>query len=152
MNISVNEIKKLRVQTGGGIADCRKALEEAKGDFTKAADLLKSWGLDKAAAKADRTVGAGLIETYIHNNGKIGAMVEVNCETDFVARTDEFKNLCHELAMQVSAMDPVDVEELAKQDYIRDSSKQIGDLVKETIARIGENIVVKRFMRFELGQ
>lgn len=151
-NVSVSDIKKLREATGGGIADCRKALEEAKGHFTKAADLLRSWGLDKAAAKANRTVGAGLIETYIHGNGKIGAMVEVNCETDFVARTDEFKNLCHELAMQVSAMDPADVEELEKQEYIRDSSKKVGELVKETIARVGENIVVKRFMRFELGQ
>ncbi len=152
MPISVDDIKKLREKTGGGIADCRKALEESKGDFKKAEELLKSWGIDKAASKSDRVVGAGLIETYMHSGGKVGAMVEVNCETDFVARTDEFKNLCHELAMQIAAMDPKDVKELEKQEYIRDTSKTIGDIVKETIGKLGENIVVKRFERFELGQ
>lgn len=152
MTISVDDIKKLRKETGGGIADCRKALEEAKGDFKKAKEFLRSWGIDKAASKADRVVGAGLIETYIHGGGKVGAIVEVNCETDFVARTDEFKNLCHELVMHICAMDPKDVKELEKQDYIRDTSKTISDLVRETIAKVGENIVVKRFERFELGQ
>lgn len=152
MNIKVEDIKKLRQKTGSGIADCRKALGETSGDFKRAEELLKSWGIDKAAAKADRAVGAGLVETYMHAGGRVGAMVEVNCETDFVAKTDEFKNLAHEVAMQVAAMDPKDVEELLKQEYIRDSSKKIDDLVKETIAKLGENIVVKRFMRFELGQ
>src|SRR3972149_11967441 len=106
MNISINQIKKLREKTGAGIADSRKALEEAKGNFAKAEELVKSWGLDKAVSKADRVVGAGLVETYIHGGGKVGAMVEVAWETDFAARTDEFKNLAHELAMQVAAMDP----------------------------------------------
>lgn len=152
MTIKVEDIKKLREATGAGIADCRKALEEAKGDFKGAEELLKSWGIDKAASKADRVVGAGLVDTYIHANGKVGAMVEINCETDFVARTDEFKSLVHELAMQVAAMNPKDVEDLKGEDYIRDSSKKIEDLVKETIAKVGENIVVKRFMRFELGE
>lgn len=151
-DISVEQIKKLREATGAGIADCRKALEEAKGDEKKAVELLKSWGIDKAASKADREVGQGLVETYIHGGGKVGAMVEINCETDFVARTDEFKALAHEVAMQISAMDPKDVEELLKQPYIRDAGKTIEDLVKEAIAKLGENIVVKRFMRFELGQ
>lgn len=150
-NISVELIKKLREKTGAGIADCRRALEEAKGDEKKAEELLRSWGIDKAASKADREAGQGLVETYIHGGGKVGAMVEVNCETDFVARTDEFKSLAHEIAMQVSAMNSVDVEELLKQEYIRDSSKTISDLVKEAIAKLGENIVVKRFVRFELG-
>src|SRR3989338_10279934 len=150
-NISIEDVKRLREQTAAGIADCRRALEEAKGDFTKAEGLLRSWGIAKAASKADRAVGAGLVDTYIHANGKVGAMVEVNCETDFVARTDEFKSLCHEVAMQVAAMDPKDVEELKKEDYIRDSSKTIETLIKETIAKIGENVVIKRFMRFELG-
>lgn len=152
MQASVSDIKKLREETGAGIADCRKALEESKGDLEKAKELLKSWGIDKAASKSDRVVGAGLVDTYIHANGKVGAMVEINCETDFVARTDEFKGLCHEVAMQIAAMDPKDVEDLLKEDYIRDSSKNIESLVKETIAKIGENIVIKRFMRFELGQ
>ena len=152
MEISVDQIKKLREATGAGIADCRKALVEAKGDEKKAVELLRSWGIDKAAAKADREAGQGLVDTYIHGGGKVGAMVEINCETDFVARTDEFKALVHEVAMQVSAMDPKDVKELLSQAYIRDASKTIEDLVKETIAKLGENIVVKRFMRFELGQ
>lgn len=151
MPVNVGDIKKLREETGAGIADCRKALEESKGNFEKAKELLKSWGIDKAASKSDRVVGAGLVDTYIHANGKVGAMVEINCETDFVARTDEFKSLCHEVAMQIAAMDPKDVEELKKEDYIRDSTKSIESLVKETIAKIGENIVIKRFMRFELG-
>ena len=152
MQANLSDIKKLRTITSAGIADCRKALEEAKGDFKKAEALVRSWGIEKAARKSDRAVGAGLVETYIHSGGRVGAMVEINCETDFVARTDEFKNLAHEVAMQVAAMDPVDVEELLKQEYIRDSSKKVDDLVKETIAKVGENIVVKRFMRFELGQ
>lgn len=152
MTISVDQIKQLRSKTGAGIADVRKALEESGGDEKKATELLKSWGIDKAASKADRAVGQGLVETYIHAGGRVGAMVEINCETDFVARTDEFKNLAHEVAMQVAAVDPADVEELIKQEYIRDASKTIGDLVKEVIAKLGENIVIKRFMRFELGQ
>src|SRR3989344_3368325 len=151
MSIKIEDIKKLRVKTGAGIADCRKALEEAKGDFKKAQELLKSWGIDKAVAKSDRAVRAGLVETYMHSGGRVGAMVEVNCETDFVAKTDEFKNLAHEVAMQVAAMDPANVDELSKQEYIRDSSKTIDDLVKEVITKVGENIVIRRFIRFELG-
>lgn len=151
MRVSLEEIKKLRDKTKAGIADSRKALEEANGDFKKAEELLKSWGADIAAKKAGRVVGAGLVETYVHGGGKVGAIVEVNCETDFVARTDEFKNLAHELAMQVAAMDPADVEELEGQDYIRESGKKVKDLVADTIAKVGENIKIKRFMRFELG-
>ena len=151
MNISIEDVKKLRQKTGAGIADVRRALEESGGDFKKAERLLKSWGAEIASKKKDRATGQGLVETYIHSGGKVGAMVEVNCETDFVAKTDEFKNLAHEVVMQIAAMDPADVEELSKQEYIRDSSKTIDDLVKEVIAKVGENIVVKRFIRFELG-
>lgn len=152
MTISALQIKKLREKTGAGIADCRRALEESGSDFAKAEELLNSWGTIQAAAKADRAVGAGLVETYIHPGGRVGSMVEINCETDFVTRTDEFKNLAHEVAMQVAAMDPAGVDELLKQEYIRDGSKTVDQLVKETIAKVGENIVIKRFMRFELGQ
>lgn len=152
MQVKVEDIKKLREKTGAGVADSRKALEESGGDFKKAEELVKSWGIEKAASKSDREVKAGLVETYIHGAGKIGAMVEVNCETDFVAKTDEFKNLVKEVAMQVSAMVPADVDDLLKQDYIRDSSKTIEQLVKETIAKVGENIQIKRFERFELGK
>ncbi|KKR58381.1 MAG: Elongation factor Ts, partial [Candidatus Curtissbacteria bacterium GW2011_GWB1_40_28] len=141
MQVTIDQIKKLRAKTKAGIADCRRALEESAGDLKKAEELLKSWGMDKAAKKADRAVGSGLIETYMHAGGRIGAMVEVACETDFVARTDEFKNLAHEIAMQITAMDPTTVEELLKQEYIRDSAKTIDELVKETIAKVGENIV-----------
>ena len=151
MDIKIKDIKKLRSKTGAGIADCRRALEKTKGDFKKAEELLKSWGVDKAAQKSDRAVGAGFVETYIHAGGRVGALIEINCETDFVTKTDEFKNLAHEVAMQVAAMDPKDVEELLRQEYIRDSSKKIDDLVKEVITKVGENIIVKRFIRFELG-
>lgn len=151
MNISIGDVKKLRQKTGAGIADVRRVLEEAGGDFKKAEGLLKSQGVEIASKKKDRATGQGLVETYIHSGGKVGAMVEINCETDFVAKTDEFKNLAHEVAMQIAAMDPKNVEELLKQEYIRDSSKIIDDLVKEVIAKVGENIVVKRFIRFELG-
>ena len=151
MNISVELIKKLRKKTGAGIADCRRAIEEAKGDFKKAEELLKSWGIDKAAEKSDRAVGAGLVDTYIHAGGRVGVMVEVNCETDFVAKTDEFKTLVREIAMQVAAMNPKEVKALLKQEYIRDSGKTIDQLVKEVIAKVGENVIVKRFIRFELG-
>jgi len=151
MKVSVADIKKLRAKTGAGIADCRKALEESGGDFKKAEALLKSRGAEIASKKKDRATGQGLVETYIHSGGKVGAMVEINCETDFVGKTDEFKNLAHEVVMQIAAMDPKDVEELSKQEYIRDSSKTIDDLIKEVIAKVGENIVIKRFIRFELG-
>jgi len=152
MKVSVENVKKLREQTSASVSDCKTALEEANGDFEKAKEILRKKGIEAAAKKADRPVGQGLIETYIHANGKIAAMIEVNCETDFVARTDDFKNLAHEVAMQVCAMDPKDVEELLAQPYIRDESKTIEDLVKETISKVGENIQVKRFIRFELGE
>jgi len=151
MKLEVDDIKKLRSKTGAGIAESRKALEESKGDFKKAERLVKSWGTKIAAKKSDRATGSGKIETYIHGEGKVGVLVEVACETDFVAKTDDFKNLAHEVAMQVAAMDPKDVKELLKQDYIRDSSKTIESLITETIAKVGENIVIKRFERFELG-
>ncbi len=152
MKISIEKIKKLRKTTGAAISDVRRSLEESGGDFQKAQAILRSFGAKVAAEKADRQAGAGLVETYIHSDGRIGSMVEINCETDFVAKTDEFKNLAHEVAMQVAAMDPGDVTELLKQEYIRDPSLTINDLVAETIAKVGENIVIKRFMRFELGE
>ena len=151
MKISIEDVKKLREKTGAGIADCRKALDEANGGFKKAEALLKSRGAEIASKKKDRATSQGLVETYIHSGGKGGAMVEVKCETDVVAKTDEFKNLTHEVARQVAAMDQKNVEEFSKQEYIRDSSKTIDDLIKDVIAKVGENIVIKRFIRFELG-
>jgi len=146
--------------------ECRDALIGSGGDLKKAAQTLKEKGLLKAEKKAHRTTTQGLVEAYIHAGGRIGAMVEVNCETDFVARTDEFKELAHDLAMQVAAMSPqfilkeevpeeADVEPQAAclllQPYIKDPAKTVQDLVVETIAKVGENIKVGRITRFELG-
>ncbi len=146
----VKLIKKLRDETQASIADCRKALEGTKDDYKKALEWLKKHGIEKAEKKADRETSQGLVESYIHQNGKVGALVEVLCETDFVARTDEFKNLCHEIAMQVVAMNPKDVATLLKQDYIRDNSVTIEQLVKQSITKLGENIVIKSFSRLEI--
>lgn len=151
MKIDISKIKELRDKTGISINECRTALERAKGDINKALELLKERGVEIAEKKASRATGAGLVETYIHG-GRVGSMVEILCETDFVARTDDFKNLARELAMQVASMNPENVEELEKQEYIRDTSQTIGELVKNVIAKTGENIVIKRFIRFEMGQ
>lgn len=151
MAVSVEDIKKLRSETGAGIADCREAIEEAGGDLEKAKEVLKKKGLDKAASKSDREVSAGLVQAYIHG-GKIGSLVEVNCETDFVAKTDDFKALCNEIAMQVASMNPESAEELLKQEYIRDNSKTIQDLIHEAVAKLGENIQIGKFSRIELGK
>lgn len=152
MNINLDLLKKLRNETQAGIADCRKALEETNNDYKKALVWLRKHGLEKAAKKEDRETLQGLIDCYIHQNGRVGAIIEVLCETDFVARTEEFKKLTHEIGMQVAAMNPKDAETLLKQEYIRDSSKTIQELVKEVIAKLGENIVIKRFSRLELGK
>lgn len=151
MAVDVNLIKQLREKTGAGIADCREALEETKNDLAKAEEFLKKKGFEKAAKKGDRETNAGLIDTYVHQ-GRVGSIVEIMCETDFVARTDEFKNLAHEVSMQVASMNPKNVKALEKQEYIRDSSKTIEMLVKEAIAKLGENITIGRFERFELGK
>lgn len=146
----MDKIKTLREKTGAGVMDAKKALEEARGDMAKAEELIAQRGLTKAANKADREVKSGRVYAYIHATGKVGAMVEVACETDFVANTEDFTSLCKEIAMQVASMDPADVEVLLAQDYIRDGSKTIGDLVKALIAKTGENIKVIRFVRFRL--
>lgn len=144
-------LKKLREETQAGIADVRMALEETDNNYDKAKDWIKQRGMDKAAKKGDRETGSGLIESYIHGTGRVGAIIELDCETDFVARTDEFKSLAHEIAMQVAAMKPESVEKLLEQDYIRDGSLTIDKLIKTTIGKLGENIVLKRFKVFELG-
>lgn len=148
--VNLEDLKKLRKETGVSIADCRMALEESNGDYKKANEWLKKRGIEKAEKKQDREVKAGLIECYIHQNGKVGAMIEILCETDFVQKTDEFKNLAHEVAMQVAAMNPKDVDSLLKQEYIRDGSVTIENLIKGVIGKLGENIIVKRLIRFEI--
>jgi len=129
--------------------ECKKALEETNGDINLAIDELRKKGLSKAAKKADRETGDGLIAAYIHN-GQIGALVKVGCETDFVAKTEEFQTLCKEIAMQVASMNPESIEELLAQAYIRDSKQTINDLIKSAIAKIGENIVVLEIKRMEI--
>lgn len=151
MQISAKLIKELRDKTGAGVNDCKEALEEAKGDLKKAEEILQKKGFEKAAKKGDRATGSGFIESYVHA-GRIGVLVELQCETDFVARTDEFKTLAHEIALQVSSMNPKDTSVLLKQEYIRDASKTIEDLIKAAIAKMGENIVLSRFSRLELGK
>lgn len=148
--LDLKAIKKLRDETSASIADCRRALEESNGDEKKALEWLKKRAGEIAAKKADRETGQGIIEAYIHGGGKVGVLVELLCETDFVAKTDEFKQLAKEVAMQVAAMNPEDVDALMKQDYIRDGSLTIEQLVKNAIGKIGENITVKRFIRFEI--
>lgn len=147
----IDDIKKLREDTGAGVADCRTALEEAAGDMGKAKEILKKKGLDKASKKGDREVKAGIVEVYSHN-GKVGVLVELLCETDFVAKTEEFKNLAHELVLQVASMNPASVEELLNQEYIRDESLTIDQLIKSVVAKLGENIQVGRFKRIALGE
>ena len=195
--ISAGAVKELRERTGSGMMDCKKALAETNGDVEKAIDYLREKGLAKAAKKASRTASDGRIFHYVHNNFKVGALLELNSETDFVAKTDEFNVLGHEIAMHITAANPlylrpeeVPVEDLERekeiyrqqlrdegkpedriekivegkirkfyettclmeQAYIRDPDKKIGDLVVEMIAKLGENIVVKRFARFMIGE
>ncbi len=194
MAITVDMVKELRQQTGAGVLDCRNALEEVEGDFERAAELLRKKGLAVAAKKADREVNNGLVEAYVHAGGRLGVLVEVNCETDFVARTEGFKGLAHDLAMQVAATDPLYVtpedipaeviererqwqreqvgddkaEEimekilegklkkyyqevcLLEQPFIKDDGMTVRELVANHIAKLGENIKVRRFARFEL--
>lgn len=149
-NIDLKALKKLRDETAASIADCRMALEESNGDYKKALDWIKKRAVEKAEKKADRATSQGLIEAYIHQGGKVGVLVELLCETDFVAKTDDFKALAKEVAMQVAAMNPKDVDALLKQDYIRDSGQTIEKLIKSVIGKLGENITIKRFTRFEI--
>ncbi|KKT28880.1 MAG: Elongation factor Ts [Candidatus Collierbacteria bacterium GW2011_GWC2_44_18] len=148
----MEKIKELREITGAGVMDAKKALEETGGDVTKAIEIIRAKGLAKAASKSDREVNSGRVYCYTHGGGSSASMVEVACETDFVAKTPEFETLCKEIALQIVSMSPVDTEELLKQEYIRDGGKTIGDLVKELIAKTGENIRVIRFARFKLGE
>ncbi len=165
MQISVELIKQLREQTGAGIMDCKRALEEADGDMARAVAILRERGMARAEKKLGRETRQGLVECYIHAGGRIGAMVEVNCETDFVARNEAFKEFAHNIAMQVAATNPKYLrpeevpegeespEEVAllAQPYIRDPSRTVQQLLMEQIAKFGENIAIRRFARFELG-
>jgi elongation factor Ts len=146
-------IKKLREQTGAGVMDIKKALEEAKGDEQQALALLKSRGLEIVGKKAERVTSKGRVETYLHGDPPtIGVMIELLSETDFVAKNEEFGNLAKELAMQVASMNPADVSALLHQEYIREPGKTVQDLLNEAIHKFGENIRVSRFVRYKLGE
>jgi elongation factor Ts len=166
MKISIGAVKELRNKTSAGVLECNDALSEAGGDIEKAIEILKHRGLAIAEKKKDVTVTEGVIEAYIHHTKRIGALVELNCETDFVAHTDEFKGLARDLAMQVAALSPqfITSEEippeikvdpqaacLLSQPFIKEPSKIVQEIIAETIAKVGENIKVRRFARFELG-
>jgi elongation factor Ts len=167
MTITAETVKTLRDETGAGMLDCKKALEEAAGDFDKAKEILNAKGLDTAMKRGERETAEGLVQSYIHHNQRVGALVEVNCESDFVARTEDFKNLVTAVALQVAGASPkylakedvpADSDEdpktvaLLEQPYLRDESMTMGELLTQTIAKTGENIRIKRFARFELGR
>ena len=191
------KVKQLREMTGAGLLDCKKALESAGGDLERAVRILREKGLALAAKKAGREASEGIVDAYIHPGSRVGVLVEVNCETDFVARTEEFRHFVHEVAMQIAAMNPTYISRdqvpaealerekeilrvqaeaegkpphvaekivqgrlekffqqacLLDQPYIRDGQITVGDLLKQLIARVGENVVIRRFARFELGE
>jgi elongation factor Ts len=147
--VQVGQIKKLRDETGAGIADCREALEKAKGDEKKAIEIIKEKGFEKAAKKGDRATSSGLVFSYVHG-GKIGVLVAMACETDFVAKTDDFLNLGKEIALQIASMNPKNVKELLAQDYIRDPKVTIDAMIKMLIGKLGENIKVDGFNRLTI--
>lgn len=147
--ISIGQIKQLREETGLSISECKKALIEAEGDLEKAKEILKKWGSEFAEEKEKKEVGQGVIESYVHTGKRIGAMVELRCESDFVARSEEFQKLAHELCLQITAISPEEIP-LLEQKWIRDETKTIKDLIEEHIAKFGENIVLKKFVRYEI--
>lgn len=152
MAISMDEIKKLREATGARVMDCKKALEEAGGDFDKALKIVEEKGLARAEKTADRETKEGYVASYIHNNGQVASLVEMACETDFVAQNDEFRTLAREIAMHITAMNPETVEELLEQEFIRDASTTIAMMIKSLSGKIGEKMEVRRFIRYAVGE
>jgi len=165
--ITTTLIKELREATGAGVMDAKRALEEANGDMKKARDIIREKGIAAAAKRSERETSQGVVEAYIHAGGRIGVLVELNCETDFVANTADFRTLAREIAMQIAAMNPAVVSPedrtpehegsdaevcLTEQAFIRDPGRTIGDLIRDTVAKTGENIRVRRFVRYELGR
>lgn len=147
--ISAEQIKELREKTNISVMACKKALEEVKGDMSKAMEILRREGVKIAVQKSERILGAGIIDAYIHSNKQIGVLIEVRCETDFVAKNESFQKFVHELAMHIAASEPKDVDELLKQQFIKDLDKNIGDFVKENIQKFGENIEITRFVYYD---
>lgn len=149
--VSTDEIRRLRELTGVGMTDAKAALVETGGDFDKALAAMRQKGLTKADKRSEREARAGLIGSYVHD-GRIGVLVEVNCETDFVAKTDEFKELVKDLCLHIAASEPKNVKELLQQPFVKNPDITVGEYVKEHITKLGENIVIRRFSRLELGE
>jgi elongation factor Ts len=149
---TVDDVKRLREETGAGMLDCKKALDAAEGDFEQAREIVRAQGLAKAEKKAGRETGEGYLAAYVHATNKVAALVEVLCETDFVARNEELQAMTKDVAMQVAAMKPADVDELMDQEFIKDPSTTIGEMVKGLSGRIGEKIIISRFVRYEVGE
>ena len=146
---SIDQIKQLRAATGISVVECQKALRNSGGDLEKAKEILKKWGKEFAKTRLEREVKQGIIDSYIHSGKKVGVMIELRCETDFVAKSDDFKNLSHELCLQIAAISP-DGMPLFSQPWIKDQTKTIKDLIDGCIAKLGENIVLEKFIRYEL--
>ena len=161
VEVPTERVKELREKTGAGVMDCKRALAEANGDMERAIAILRERGLAQVAKRAGRETVEGVVESYLHAGGRIGVLVEVNCETDFVARTPDFRTLAHDVAMQIAATDPPsidgapdpasDILPLMRQPFIKDASRTVADLVKDTAAKTGENIVIRRFAHYQLG-
>ncbi len=150
MEINIQDLKILRQETGLSLKECRKALEEAGGDLSKAREILKQRGVELAQKREGRETGEGIIASYVHHNQKIGVLVDLRCETDFVARSDDFQSFAKELCLQVAALNPEDVSQLLSSPWIRDESKTIEDLLTELKAKLGENIRIERFVRLSI--
>ncbi|MFH1036458.1 MAG: translation elongation factor Ts [Patescibacteria group bacterium] len=146
---TLDQIKQLREETGISINECQKALKECGYDIEKAKDILKKWGKEVAQKKNERVAAQGIVDTYVHCGKKIGVMIELRCETDFAARSEDFKTLAHELCLQIAAISPDEIP-LFSQPWIKDQQKTMKDLMDEYIAKIGENIVLEKFVRYEL--
>jgi len=146
---NINQIKKLRDDTGISIIECQKALQESRGDIEKAKEILKKWGKDFAKVQLERAAQQGIIDSYIHAGKKVGVMIMLRCETDFVARGEDFRTLAHELCLQIAAIDPEETP-LLEQLWIKDQTKTVKDLIEGHIAKLGENIVLEKFVRYEL--
>ncbi|HJX59468.1 translation elongation factor Ts [Candidatus Woesebacteria bacterium RBG_19FT_COMBO_47_8] len=152
MKIDIDAIRKLREETGAPVIRVKKVLEEVGGDTKKAFTILREEGFEKASKREDRETSQGVVESYVHHSGKVASVVELFCETDFVARNELFRELAHNLALQVASMEAKDAKELSEQEFIKDPSKKVGDLVKEVIAKTGENIRIGRIFKIELGK
>jgi len=146
---NVDQIKQLREETNVSILECKKALEEAKGDIKIAKEILQKRGIEFAKKKTGREAKEGIIETYVHSGKKVGAMIELNCETDFVARSETFQKLAHEICLQVAALNPEEFP-IFEQPWIKDETKNVRDLINECITKLGENVVLSKFIRYEL--